>query len=37
MSKSKPSSDNDSKADAFAAIAFIVLSVALAVAWVSAQ
>lgn len=34
---SKPKSENDSKADAFASIAFILLSVAMAVAWISAQ
>lgn len=32
-----PKSENDSKADAFAAIAFILLAVGMAVAWVSAQ
>lgn len=34
---STPKSENDSKADSFAAVAFILLSVAMAVAWVSAQ
>lgn len=34
---SNPKSENDSKADAFAAIAFIMLAVAMAVAWISAQ
>lgn len=34
---SKPRSENDSKADAVAAVAFILLAVAMAVAWVSVQ
>lgn len=34
---SKPKSENDSKADAFAAVSFILLAVALATAWVSNQ
>lgn len=34
---SKPKSENDSKADAFAAVAFILLCVGMAVAWVAAQ
>ena len=34
---SKPKTENDSKADAFAAVAFILLTVALAATWVSNQ
>lgn len=34
---SKPKSENDSKADAFAGVAFIVLAVAMAVVWVANQ
>lgn len=34
---SKPRSENDSMADAFAASAFILLCVAFAVAWVAHQ